>query len=71
MLDKFFVDSANGVLVVERWIDEMPVSYRDVAADACVEAFEQVVGRKANNITMQTFVDVVHKTIIEDPRIKL
>lgn len=71
MLDKFFLDGQTMTLVVEKWIDEMPSEYRDIAADACVEAFENHVGRKANGKTLQSFVDAVHENLMKDPRIQL
>ncbi len=71
MLDCFFIDSRTGTLTVEKWIDEMPAEYRDIAADACVEAWEEHVGKKANAGTVRSFVDSVYNNIIKDQRMSL
>lgn len=71
MMDKFYMDTVTGQLVVEKWIDEMPSEYRDIAADACVDAFENHVGRKMNGMTLKSFIDSVHDNLQKDQRISL
>lgn len=67
MMDKMFVTN-SGALMVDPWIESIPSRYRDIAADACVKAFDTYLGHKANKKTLQAYVDAVYDIFSKDPR---
>lgn len=71
MLDKMRVKTETMEIDVSRWIDEMPSKYRDIATEACLDAADNYIGRKANQITLRAFIDEVYENVLKDSRMKL
>lgn len=67
MMEKFSI-TESGSLLVDPWIETIPSEYRDLAADACVKAFDTYLGRKTNKKTLESYVDEVYEIVSKDNR---